>query len=451
MSSGRRKHSTLIPQAAKYTAPSCGINLGFRLLRHGRHNEPMQRTKRRRPVLLILAATILIHGCEPAPTASIGNAMEVPAAAGSQSPNLAVGPGGALVLSWLEPDDPGHRLRYSVLKGSNWSAPVSVARGDNWFVNWADFPSVVPISGSLWAAHWLVRQPAGGYAYDVQLSISSDGGITWSDPVLPHDDGTPTEHGFVTLFPRPGGIGLVWLDGRNMADETSSDMSAHGMTLRSAGYSSDLTISDEALVDELICDCCQTDVAITAEGPVAAYRDRTSDETRDIYAARYVNGKWQPGHAVADDGWTIGGCPVNGPVIEADGDRLAVAWFSAVNDEAKVRLARSNDYGRTFSAPVDVTDGETFGRVGLALLSDGDAAVSWLCKESNDRARACLRRVTADNQLGPVQILSGDQQVSPLSVPQLARMGDHIVAAWTVRDSDGTNVFSRRLPIASLP
>ena len=427
--------------------------MGFRLLRHELHNEPMQKMNRRHRVLLILAAAVVPYGCEPAPataTADIGHLMDVPAAAGSQSPNLAVGPDGELVLSWLEPDEPGHRLQYSVLQGSNWNAPVSIARGDNWFVNWADFPAVVPISGSLWAAHWLVRQPAGGYAYDVLVSISTDDGATWSDPVLPHDDGTATEHGFVTLFPQSGGIGLIWLDGRNMADETPADLPAQGMTLRSARYSGDLAISDEALVDELICDCCQTDVAIANEGPVAVYRDRTSDETRDIYAARYVNGKWQPGHAVADDGWIIGGCPVNGPVIEAEGDQLAVAWFSAANDEPKVRMARSNDGGRTFSAPVDVTDSETFGHVGLAMLADGGVAVSWLCKESGDRARVCLRLITADNELAPVQILSGDQQVSPLSVPQLAKTGDHLVVAWTVRDADGTGILSRRLPIESL-
>ena len=406
----------------------------------------------RRRMLLILATTALSCGCKPAPATKdgIGHSIDVPAAAGSQGPNLAVGPDGELVLSWLEPDESGHSLQYSVLESSNWNAPVSIARGDNWFVNWADFPSVVPISDSLWAAHWLVRQAAGGYAYDVFLSISTDDGVTWSDPVLPHDDGTPTEHGFVTLFPQAGGIGLIWLDGRNMADETPSDLLAQGMTLRSARYSGDLAKSDEALVDELICDCCPTDVAITTEGPVAVYRDRTPDETRDIYAARYVNGKWQPGHAVADDGWVIGGCPVNGPVTEAEGDQLTVAWFSAANDEPKVRLVRSSDSGRTFSTPVDVIDGETFGRVGLAMLVDGDVAVSWLCKESNDRARVCLRRVTADNRLGPVRILGGDQQVSPLSVPQLAKSGDYLVVAWTAHDADGTAIFSRRLPIEAL-
>jgi len=377
--------------------------------------------------------------------------MEVPAAVGSQSPNLAAGPDGTVVMSWIEPDASGDTLRYSTLRDANWSEPGSVVRGDNLFVNWADFPSVVPISDSLWAAHWLVRQPAGGYAYDVHLSISSDRGATWVDPVKPHDDGTPTEHGFVTLFPYDSGLGLVWLDGRKMAREALPGGSLPGMTLRSATYSGELQIANEKAVDELICDCCQTDVALTARGAIAVYRDRTVNETRDIYAAQFANGAWEPGYAVAADGWTIDGCPVNGPAVDADGDHVAVAWFTAADDEPKVRLARSTDSGETFSAPVDVTDGDIFGRVGVAMLGDGDVAVSWLCKENQNGARVCLRRVSAGGRAGPVQVLSGGEEVPPLSLPQLARAGGNLVAAWTVRDGNGSQIRSTRLAIDSLP
>jgi hypothetical protein len=404
-----------------------------------------------RRVCLIAAATLL-SGCDPAPTtpssASVQE-MDVPAAAGSQSPNLAAGPDGILALSWLAPDESGHKLQYAVLEDSNWSAPIDVARGDNWFVNWADFPSVVPVSDSLWAAHWLVRQPAGGYAYDVFLSASRDGGATWSDPTMPHDDGTATEHGFVTIFPEASGLGLIWLDGRNMAQEGSHGGSAQGMTLRSASYSDRLEIANQHLVDELVCDCCQTDAAITASGAVAVYRNRTAEETRDIYTARYADGAWQRGRPVADDGWIIGGCPVNGPVIAAEGARVAVAWFSAADDEAKVRVARSADSGESFSTPVEVSESETFGRVGLALLGNGDVAVSWLCRESQDRAQVCLRRISDDDRLGAVHVISGDE-VPPLSVPQLAKSGDFLVAAWTVQDDDGTRLRSSRIAIDSL-
>jgi hypothetical protein len=401
---------------------------------------------------LVLTAAVLQSGCGPESGASPVSAlsMEVPAASGSQGPHLAA-VDGTMVLSWVEPTDSGHALLYSILEGGSWSQPESVAHGDNWFVNWADFPSVIPVSGSLWAAHWLVRQPAGGYAYDVLLSTSSDAGATWAEPVKPHNDGTPTEHGFVTIFSHDAGIGLVWLDGRGMAQEPVPGGPPAGMTLRAATYSGELQVAGENLVDELICDCCQTDVALTARGALAVYRNRTRNETRDIYAARFENGAWQPGYPVAADGWNIDGCPVNGPAIEADGDEVAVAWFTAANGEPKVRLARSHDSGETFSAPVDVTDNEIFGRVGLAMLGDGVVAVSWLCRASENRARVCLRRVAKDGRAGAVQVLSGDENISPLSLPQLARSGESLVAAWTAQGSDGPQVRSSLLAIDSLP
>ena len=49
------------------------------------------------------------------------------------------------------------------------------AQGANWFVNWADYPSVVAIDEKFWVAHWLAKQSGGKtYDYDVALAISND-------------------------------------------------------------------------------------------------------------------------------------------------------------------------------------------------------------------------------------------------------------------------------------
>jgi len=376
--------------------------------------------------------------------------IDVPAVRESLSPNLAVGPDGTVALSWLELDGPESSLKFSRLSGRDWTSARSIAHGDNWFVNWADFPSVVPISATLWAAHWLVSQPAGGYAYDIAVALSTDSGQVWSEPMSPHRDGTETEHGFVTLYPNDAGVGLIWLDGRNMVNEASDDVAASGMTLRGASLSPDLVLSSELLVDGLICDCCQTDVAITGRGPVAIYRDRTSAEIRDIYVARYIENRWQEGTPVASDGWNIPGCPVNGPVIDAYDNTVAVAWFTAANNVARIQVGFSNDAAASFSAPIDVVSGETVGRVGLAILSDEQIAVSWIRKAPGDSAQVCIRRVSADGQLGPVTIVSGGDSVSTFSVPQMVRSGEDLILAWTRQVSGSNQVMSARVPIVTL-
>ena len=102
---------------------------------------------------------------------------------------------------------------------TGWSEARDVASGDNFFVNWADVPSVRALADGSLAAHWLQKSGAGTYAYDVKLSFSKDRGRTWTPAVSPHSDGTQTEHGFASLFQAPGagaGLGLVWLDGRAM-------------------------------------------------------------------------------------------------------------------------------------------------------------------------------------------------------------------------------------------
>lgn len=405
--------------------------------------------------LLLLSASQLIGTVANAESVGLRLEMlDVPAAARSQSPNLAVRDG-TVVLSWIERSGEAHRLRFSSLDGNRWSEPREVASGDNWFVNWADFPSVVPISGSLWAAHWLVQQPAGGYAYDIHFTVSTDRGATWADPVLPHDDGTPTEHGFVTLYPQGNGVGLVWLDGRNMVNvshgETHHGGSAdNGMTLRSAVYGDDLGLRGTTQVDGLVCDCCQTDVAISDEGALAVYRDRTESETRDIYVSGFRNGSWQPGKAVADDGWVIGGCPVNGPTIAADGKRVAVAWFTAANDRPHLRIARSYDAGKTFAEPIEIADGNTWGRTGIALLPDERLAISYLCKDADSRASVCLRAVSADDTLGPIHVISASQDVPAMSVPQLALLDERLIVAWTARSAGMLTVQSAAIGVDGL-
>jgi len=359
--------------------------------------------------------------------------VESPAPPGSAQPQLAVAPDGAFILSWLETDAGGRtRFRFATRRRETWSPPVLVAEGADFFVNWADVPSVVQLSGGRIAAHWLAK--SGGdspYAYDVRLRVSDDGGTTWSAPVTPHRDGTKTEHGFVSMFEAPGGaLGLVWLDGRNMAAGGHHSEGEGAMTLRAATIDAG-GIGREQIVDDRVCECCPTTAVRAGEVVVVAYRDRgDAAEIRDIFVSRLVDGRWTPGRAVHADGWLMPACPVNGPSLAADGRRVALAWFTAEGNEPRVLVAFSGDAGTTWGPPVRVDDGVALGRVDSELLPDGSALVTWI-EFGEGRSEMRGRRVRADGSREPSFPVAGVSGDRASGYPRMARSGDTVLFAWT--------------------
>ena len=411
----------------------------------------------RSALLVALAGLPLLASAATSPPArpfgAALQALPTPAAADSAQPHLAVH-GEIIVLSWLEPGpSAGTALRHAVLEQGRWVNRPLVASGERWFVNWADFPSVVPINASLWAAHWLQRTPGGPYSYDVHLSLSRDGGNSWSAPFVAHTDGTPAEHGFVSLFSWNGDVGALWLDGRYTSGHGSHDhdqAGAGGMTLRAGRFAADGKRLRVMEVDDLVCDCCQTDVAIASSGPVVAYRNRTPDDVRDIHVARLVDDQWQLVGAVGSRRWQVRGCPVNGAAIDAAGERVALAWYSGADDQARVELAWSVDAGASFGPQIAVDDADPLGRVDVALLGDDRGAlVSWLRRAADGkRGQISLRHVDAQGRMGEVLPLVDTLAGRPSGFPQAVVQGDHLVLAWT--DVQAGRVRSARIRLSDL-
>ena len=355
--------------------------------------------------------------------------LDIPAGAGAAQPHLAASDA-EIFLSWTEPlpADSGHALRYATWNGDGWSEPHTVASGRNWFVNWADFPSVVPVGANAVLAHWLQRSGPGTYAYDVMMKRSSDGGVTWSQPFRPHTDSTQTEHGFVSIFPHGAGAGAVWLDGRQFSD-ASGHSARNEMTVRFAAIGDNGALSQESALDLRACDCCQTAAALTSRGPLVAYRDRSPDEIRDIAITRHIDGAWTEPRILHADNWEIPGCPVNGPQADAEGDNVVIAWFAAPVDSARVQVAFSADAGATFTEPVRVDEGNPVGRVDVLLLDDARALVIWL-ERAGEAAEVRGRMVSRDGSIGDSRVFAAVTAQRASGFPRMARLGDRVVIAW---------------------
>ncbi len=353
-------------------------------------------------------------------------------------PNLYVTDQDKALLSWVEYlNDSTDALVFSMLEKGQWSAPTIIAKGSDWFVNWADFPSLVAYkdNGKKLVAHWLQKRAAGTYDYDVRITQSMDGGKKWQKSFIPHTDGIAAEHGFVTMVSvDENQIFATWLDGRYTKTENASDGHDHegqggAMTLRGAFFDPEGNLFGEVELDDRVCDCCQTSAALTATGMIVAYRDRSEEEIRDIAIVRQIGQDWTRPRNIFNDNWEIAGCPVNGPKIIASRNKVAIAWFTMAQDTPRVQVAISADAGSTFSPPIRVDDGQPLGRVDIVFYNN-DLVVSWL-ENLENHAEIRLARVNGLGKIGESITFAKTSSARSSGFPIMEKLGDRLLLAWT--------------------
>jgi hypothetical protein len=329
------------------------------------------------------------------------------------------------LVSWV--DRKTSTFNFATLRGGKWFQSHTIA-GGKLLVNKADFPSIAAGEKGVFFAHWIERN---GHGSRIRIARSDDEGATWSAPVTPHPD-VESEFGFASLAPiADGAVQAVWLDGRNLegGEEGRGEMALH-----SAIVTKDGKLTNDAVVDSRVCDCCQTGITRGAAGPLVVYRDRSSEELRDISLVQHSGSGWSAPANVHADAWKILGCPVNGPRIASDGERVAVAWFTGAGDRPRVQLALSQDGGATFAAPVVIAEGRAVGHVDAALLGDGSALVTWI-EESPAGAQINMRRVNGAGAADPVLRVADGPSASSIGYPRLAVSRDNVALAWNGESS----------------
>ena len=357
-----------------------------------------------------------------------------PAPEGSSLPRLTPGPRGGLSLSWIEESETESgvtaRWRFATWEGDAFSSPREIAEGQDWFVNWVDLPALQWLGGTRWVGHYLQRASSGAYDYHVRVVRSADGGASWSPSVRLHEHEGPGEHGFVSWTDLGDGRALAaWLDGRGVHGD-AGEIGATALYARIVGGDGEL--GPEIRLDDRVCDCCSTAaVALDDGGVLVAYRDRGSEELRDIALVRWRDGEeprvvWKSG-----DGWTIAGCPVNGPALAADGGLVGVAWFTMGADaQARVLAVLSTDGGRSFGAPRLLARGPVQGRVDAAIDSGGLLVVTWLETTSEESAWK-VARLDPRRDVAAAEVVIATHSSREAGVARVARSGEALLFAHT--------------------
>ncbi len=350
-------------------------------------------------------------------------------------PNL-VSNGDHLTLSWISSvEDSNANLFYSQYKDDNWSVPTSIASGSDWFVNWADFPAHAVNENLILTSH-LKKSDSGTYNYDIFLNLETLSGKIKKNFLL-NTDGIKAEHGFVSMIPsNDKGFFITWLDGRNTVDDSKNNHHK-AMTIRFAEITSMGDIINEVELDATTCDCCQTSIAKTPQGPIVVYRNRSENEIRDIYISRFRNNTWEKPTAVHNDGWEINGCPVNGPKVVVNSSNTAVAWFTAAGGKPKINISFSNSNEADFKSPIQLNDFDAIGRVDVAFLNSSEVLVSYM-ELDEFGTYLKIKKVSVDGKVSKAKTIAIIDGGRNTGVPQLEIMKENIFLVWTT-SVDGKN------------
>ena len=370
-----------------------------------------------------------------------------PTASNSVYPHL-YSTGDQLYMSWITKNDgKTHSLNYASYSSDEWSTPKTIATDSTWFVNWADFPSIIADKNGPIAAHWLKLKNTGPLAYDVLISTvkSND----WTDTIIPHNDGTSTEHGFVSMIPWDSDSFLaVWLDGRQTEGRSDEDYYNidSAMTLRGALINRNGNIEQQFLIDNAVCDCCPTSLVKTSDGAIVAYRNRTNNEIRDIYTSQFNGKEWTNPKVVYNDGWEIGACPVNGPKLAAEDSLVAIAWHTGTNGNPTAKYAYSMNNGTSFSEPVILNKGTSLGRVDAEIYR-GISYLSWM-EKTEAKTMLKMASFSKDKPITKPNTVANLNESRSTGFPQMEQIENNLIFAWTNPDSAQTEVITKKMAIS---
>jgi hypothetical protein len=305
--------------------------------------------------LIGTAAAVLVSGIvavTPVETRDNGTvSLGVP---GRMNANASVVSRGSFVgVAWTARTADGATDVYSATSrdaGRTFSAPVRVNQvpGDA-SVSGEQPPRVVLTPGrtsipSL-VVLWTAKSPSGTRLVSAR---SADGGKSFGTPVpLPGSTAAGNRGWESAAVTARGEVVAVWLDHREAAARPGAAAAAHqhGDTAQAAVPATDgvaraqlsqiffANLSTAASAHSLaagVCYCCKTSIATGSGGTiVAAWRHVYPGSVRDIAFAKSTDGgrTFSAPVRVSDDNWVLNACPENGPVVAVDhANAIHVVW-----------------------------------------------------------------------------------------------------------------------------
>lgn len=316
--------------------------------------------------------------------------------------------GAFVVAAWAASDEAGVTDIYaatSTNEGAGFSAPVRVnAEAGDARANGEQPPRVTLMhrdgAPPEIVVFWLARRATG----TVLLTARSvDGGTAYGPSVLMPGTDTSGNRGWHAIAADPSGVvHSAWLDHRRLAPAAAGTAphQHHGAAAVTPATNAVDTVAMAQLSDLYfaggaqqttprpltsgVCYCCKTAMEHGPDGTIyLAWRHVYPGNMRDIAFTMSRDGgrTFSEPIRVSADGWSIAGCPDDGPSMTVDArGRVHIVWPTVVvanGDETKSLFHAMTVDGQTFSPRVRIPFDEDAHHPQVVAQADGSIAVVW--------------------------------------------------------------------------
>ncbi len=277
-------------------------------------------------------------------------------------------------------------------EGRTVGTPVRVNPKAGEATAWRGDPPTVAVGadGSVYVG-WTARAASEhGHANDLYLSASRDEGRTFEPPVKVNDDGKQVVHAMHSLaVGRDARVYVAWLDERNVVmpapgkdGKKMEHMEANREVFFAASTDGGRTFSRNLRLAQNACPCCKTALTVGLDDRVyAGWRQVLPGEFRHIALASSNDGgkTFAAPVIVSDDRWMTASCPVSGPALMADlSGKVSVVWYTEGDKgEPGLYWAASSDGGKTFTESKPIMRGQARGNPHLLMAVGKGTTVVW--------------------------------------------------------------------------
>jgi hypothetical protein len=281
----------------------------------------------------------------------------------------------------------------------------------------------------------------------IKTARSTDSGRTFGPAISLQAPGAAGDRGWQAATTDGNGkLHAIWLDHRGLA--SGGDHAMHkgdhdGVTM---AQKSGLYYWGGAPERELfkgVCYCCKTALVTGPKNEIyAAWRHVFAGNMRDMAFTMSRDGgrTFSPLTRVAEDGWSINGCPDDGPAMAADTNGVIHLVWPTVKDETGVILYATSREGAAFSTPVRVPTlgGPKPSHPQIAVDAAGRVSIAW------------DETVNGVRQAASVIMNASHQFAKPQSIgdgiyPVMAAADGGMIAAWTAGAPKESVIKVRRI------